>query len=158
MVHLRDEVVVEDDRRDRDDEAGGRCDERLRDTPREHFGIADAAGRPEDAECPDVSGDRAEQAMGREVGPASAWYSGRSWAACSFRSWTRPAREDGVDLGPAATMISGSGRAGPDARRGVAQLVSALGSGPRGRWFKSSRPDCLSQCRDVLKAQKWKIN
>ena len=25
--------------------------------------------------------------------------------------------------------------------RGVAQLGSALGSGPRGRWFESSRPD-----------------
>ena len=25
--------------------------------------------------------------------------------------------------------------------RGVAQLASAFGSGPKGRWFKSSRPD-----------------
>ena len=31
--------------------------------------------------------------------------------------------------------------------RDVAQFGSALGSGPRGRWFKSSRPDQKSQVR-----------
>ncbi len=40
--------------------------------------------------------------------------------------------------------------------RGVAQLGSALGLGPRGRWFESSRPDhlyfwALHQKRGALK-------
>lgn len=33
--------------------------------------------------------------------------------------------------------------------RDVAQFGSALGSGPRGRWFKSSRPDQKSQVRGL---------
>jgi hypothetical protein len=35
-------------------------------------------------------------------------------------------------------------------RRGVAQLGRALGSGPRGRWFESSRPDQIPRCRSAF--------
>ena len=40
--------------------------------------------------------------------------------------------------------------------RGVAQLVSALGSGPRGRWFKSSRPD-YSKAADEVRSRKLEV-
>lgn len=35
------------------------------------------------------------------------------------------------------------------AERDVAQFGSALGSGPRGRWFESSRPDQKTQVRGL---------
>jgi hypothetical protein len=56
---------------------------------------------------------------------------------CLEGDWVAPHHQGVVDLdfvGPRVGLARSEGR-------GVAQLGSAPGSGPGGRWFKSNRPD-----------------
>src|SRR5262249_30345028 len=72
------------------------------------------------------------------------------WASSRRTSWnaSRPRTAARSSISAAEGGCSGLGLTPPEVaptlsalRRGVAQLGRALGSGPRGRWFKSSRPD-----------------